>query len=304
MMGEYLCVGCGRPLLISAAQAAERRISIAEELAEPVDVSSGQIHIVCAHCRTGNIVEVNPAREQAPPARRPDPEEVELLRWAEQAVQNRIHSLQEGLKQMVTLASALLAGSAAFFVQMPTHPVVKGVSASLLMVSLGCALRGWLPKPTTIRTNDIQSIRNTQDRLEQTKRVWLTASSLFLLGAFFVLFGGLLVPPLNTEKQRQGASSNTRKRRRPRSQFWAPASGRGVGAAACPDCDAARWPRASSRGPRVQSRTAAGVGRRWALRGPCPGPECPCGEGALDYRKAYPSGLWSRVPVAADRRHW
>jgi hypothetical protein len=128
-------------------------------------------------------------------ARPPDADEQELIAWAEQAKKSSINSLQEGLKQMVTLTSALLAGSAAFYAQLPVNPFVKGVAAALLMLALASALRGWLPRFATFDLTCIEEIREARRKLEQWKTFWLTICGVCLWFGFLVLLAGLILEP-------------------------------------------------------------------------------------------------------------
>src|SRR6266545_7801565 len=82
----------------------------------------------------------------------------ELIVWAETAARNELNIVQEGLRQMVTLATAVLAGSAALLGALPVPTVFKGLGILALLVSLAASLRGAVPYETAMDTRFLESI--------------------------------------------------------------------------------------------------------------------------------------------------
>lgn len=123
--------------------------------------------------------------------RPPTVEENELLDWAEEVVQKSLTTVQDNLRQMVTLNTALLAGSAALLAQMHVARVCVGLSAVLLIISLSVALFGMFPREATVRVNSPDDIKEKRDRGIRVKMNCLKGAGFFLVTAFCVLIVGL-----------------------------------------------------------------------------------------------------------------
>ena len=124
--------------------------------------------------------------------REPTKEELELVAWAEEAVSKSLGTVQEGLRQMVTLTTALLAGSAALIDKLPLALGCKALSVLLLVLALASALWGALPQEATLDVRCPDEIKAVRDRGRRWKMNCLKFASGCLLAAFLVMLGGLL----------------------------------------------------------------------------------------------------------------
>src|SRR5262249_47428735 len=122
----------------------------------------------------------------------PNHEETELVTWAEETMRKSLDTVRDGLRQLVTLSTALLAGSAAFLGQLPVHPFCKGLTACLLMLTLGCALWGSLPRVAAVDVHYPAAIKREREEGTAAKLRCLQCASGSLLFAFVSLFVGLL----------------------------------------------------------------------------------------------------------------
>jgi hypothetical protein len=122
--------------------------------------------------------------------REPTPEEAELFAWADQAAKNDLHNMQEALKQMTTVTSALLAGAAAFYAQIHAPPAAKLLAAGFFLLALGAALLGWLPWMRQLDVSCVEEIREARGRLMGRKLFFLRVSSLLLWLALVAFAGG------------------------------------------------------------------------------------------------------------------
>lgn len=121
----------------------------------------------------------------------PSAEELELVAWAEDARKKGLETIRESLRHLVTLTTALLAGSAVLFAQ-PVVPVAfKAAGAVCLMLSLAVALYGSLPREVGIDPRCPDDVREARDRGSRDRMRALQLSSLSLFVAFLVVFLGL-----------------------------------------------------------------------------------------------------------------
>ncbi len=74
------------------------------------------------------------------------PREIELVTWAEETVRKESAVASDGLWQLVTLDTALLAGCAALIDKFGIPFALKLAGVALLLVSLAAALVGSLPR--------------------------------------------------------------------------------------------------------------------------------------------------------------
>jgi hypothetical protein len=94
---------------------------------------------------------------------------------------------------MVTLSTALLAGSAALLGQAPIGPAFKLSGAILLMLCLGASLWGSLPREARIDTNRSDVIEAEHQRGIARKSASLQASYACLFLALGALVVGILL---------------------------------------------------------------------------------------------------------------
>jgi hypothetical protein len=125
--------------------------------------------------------------------REPTAEEEELVAWAEEAVRKGLHSVNEALGRMVTLLTALLAGSAALLVQVPMPKGCKGAAVALLLIALASALWGSLPREALLAVNCPDDVRAERERGAAFKMRCLRVASVALVLAFGFAFLGLLL---------------------------------------------------------------------------------------------------------------
>ena len=130
---------------------------------------------------------------EKPEGQAPTTEEVELFAWADQAHKNGMEHLHTALDRMVTLITALLAGSAAFYVQLPASPAVKGTAALLLMLGLVAALVGWLPMLKRFDISDPEEIQKVRGQLQSYKIACLRVCCTCLWLAFATLLSGMIL---------------------------------------------------------------------------------------------------------------
>ena len=119
----------------------------------------------------------------------------ELFAWADETSRRNVSTLNDSLRQLVALSTALLAGSAALVDKMPAERGFKGLSAMLLMLCLGLSLFGSIPRTAYIDTNNSAAIEDERDRGLKFKKGFLCAAAMCLFLAFaFLLIGVFLAP--------------------------------------------------------------------------------------------------------------
>ena len=131
-------------------------------------------------------------REEIIVGRQPTAFEREQTEWAERAVAGSTAVIQEGLRHLVTLATALLAGSAALLGRTTLPGPVLTLCAVLLTGALAVSLWGSLPVEQTLDCTRPAQIAAARERLRVAKgRCLLGAAGLLMLTAV-VLVGGFL----------------------------------------------------------------------------------------------------------------
>ena len=105
----------------------------------------------------------------------------------------RIVTANEALGRMVALISALLAGSTALLTQTPLPALGNVLGVGLLLIGLGIALWGSLPREVLIDPLCPADIEEKREALAAFKRNCLRGASAALLLAFAVVLVGLLV---------------------------------------------------------------------------------------------------------------
>lgn len=133
-----------------------------------------------------------PVRDDIVYGREPTYEERELVTWAEETVRKGVATTQEALRQMVTLTTALLAGSTALLGQLPTPLYFKVMAALSLLFSLGASLWGSLPREALVDIRCPEEIKAARDRMGLFKMNCLRVASVSLVTAFVVILLGVL----------------------------------------------------------------------------------------------------------------
>lgn len=137
---------------------------------------------------------VTPA-DDGEPARLSTPEEKELYEWGMKARSNALHTLQESLRQLVTLATAFTAGSAALFTQMPLHFAAKATVGLSLLAALVSALVGWMPSWKVIDPSYPERVKAVRESLLRRKTLAFFWSVGLLILALLVLMAAALFWP-------------------------------------------------------------------------------------------------------------
>jgi hypothetical protein len=120
----------------------------------------------------------------------PTPFEQEQIEWAERAIAGSTRAIQESLRHLVTLTTALLAGSAALLGRTSLPGLVLAGCAVLLTLSLSAALVGSWPVERTFDATSAVAIAEVRERLRVHKARYLKLSGAFLLATACVLIGG------------------------------------------------------------------------------------------------------------------
>jgi hypothetical protein len=116
--------------------------------------------------------------------------ETELFEWAEETHRNSLGVLTDSLKQLVTISSAVLGGSAALYNLIPMSNSCKVIFFILLLGVLGISLWGGFPLTASVLfTEDIEAAR--ERGITRRSRCLRIASAL-LFTAFAFLAGNLL----------------------------------------------------------------------------------------------------------------
>src|SRR5262249_35474845 len=121
----------------------------------------------------------------------PSPAERELAEWVEDSQRRRITTANDGLRQLVTLTTALLGGSAALLGQAPLSLWSKAIGMGLLIFALIAALFGSLPRQECIN-RVIEEARELREKIVQRKLWWLYCSAALLVLAFITFLLGLI----------------------------------------------------------------------------------------------------------------
>jgi hypothetical protein len=114
----------------------------------------------------------------------PTAEQLELVAWAREAAGKSMGVAHDGLRHLVTLTTALLAGSAALLGQGQLESPCKGIAVVLLLFSLAVSLFGSLPVMAEFDINCPEEIAAAQKRGLAIKTDCLKIASFLLLLAF------------------------------------------------------------------------------------------------------------------------
>jgi hypothetical protein len=123
----------------------------------------------------------------------PTSEEVELVTWAEEMVRKSLVSIHEGLRQMITLATALLAGSTAVLGGLPIPTLFKAAGALALLLCLAFSLWGTYPREATVDIRCPEEIKEARENGLKVKAWCLWLASISLVVAFAALLLGLFL---------------------------------------------------------------------------------------------------------------
>jgi hypothetical protein len=117
-------------------------------------------------------------------SRDPSPELLKELEWAREVRQKGLTLAGESLKQLVTLNSALLAGTAGFFNQLPMPIWFKAGTLIFLFLSLAVALYAGRPRFASVR-----NLFDPGELYQQLEKASEERLSLFDLSAFLLVMG-------------------------------------------------------------------------------------------------------------------
>ncbi len=120
-------------------------------------------------------------------ARPPTAEEQELFEWADQVVRDEVRNLQEALKQVVTLATAMVAASAVILGPVQAEWWAKAGVGMLFLAALLVALYGWMPYERAFDKNVVEEVQSERDRLRRLKSLCLRFSVLVIAAAMVVM---------------------------------------------------------------------------------------------------------------------
>jgi hypothetical protein len=123
----------------------------------------------------------------------PTAEEIEHVEWAEATIRNAPGILRDSLRQLITLDTALLAGSAAFLDKMPMPKSLKALAAICLLLSLFGALWGSLPREAQVCPNAPAAIKRVRAVNLAGRLWWLKWASFFLFIGLGLFMAGLLL---------------------------------------------------------------------------------------------------------------
>lgn len=123
----------------------------------------------------------------------PTGDDLDQTQWAQEAIRTGGAALQDSLRQLVTLTTALLAGSAAFFGQLSAPRPFKVFGVSLLLAALATAFVGTLPREVSVCPYLPDEIRAVRSKATARRLRLLKASGCCLIGAFLALLLGLWI---------------------------------------------------------------------------------------------------------------
>jgi hypothetical protein len=126
----------------------------------------------------------------------PTLDDMEAVEWAREVGRKELQLLQDGLRQLVTLTTALLGGSAALLGQAALPRWCKTLGAVCLLLALASSLVGSLPYRTRFDPRNPDGVRAARLRGVRYKTwlLWTSATALFLALVWFVI-GAVLADP-------------------------------------------------------------------------------------------------------------
>lgn len=114
-------------------------------------------------------------------------EENELVNWAQESVRKGPALVADALRQLVTLATAVLAGSTALLAQIPAPAWSKVLADFCLLGCLAACLWGLRPREALVNVHDVEEVRRVRDRGLRLRSWSLTAASWLLLAGLAAL---------------------------------------------------------------------------------------------------------------------
>jgi hypothetical protein len=131
-------------------------------------------------------------------AKEATPETRELYDLGKKMIENSLESVQEILKQLLTLATALLGGSVAFMNEQLMPLGFKAFVVLAFLASVGIAFWGMMPYPAeNFSPNLVQSVPVVRSKALKWKLSRLKVGGLFLFLGFVVACAGLVVRALS-----------------------------------------------------------------------------------------------------------
>lgn len=121
------------------------------------------------------------------------PENRELFLLGRKMIEGSIEAVQDMLKQLLTLATALLGGSIAFTSDQLMPFPFKAVIVASFLLTVGISIWGMMPYGADLCPNLPQTVREARDKSLDWKMKRLQWAGFFLVAGFFVAFVGLLV---------------------------------------------------------------------------------------------------------------
>jgi hypothetical protein len=122
----------------------------------------------------------------------PTSEQTELFEWIEKGHERALANVRDALQRLVTLTTALLAGSAALIAHVSLPWWSKTAGPLLLLLSLAAALLGSLPRWESVPRGYVDRARELREQILSRKADFLLTASILLLLAFLVMIVGLL----------------------------------------------------------------------------------------------------------------
>ncbi len=124
--------------------------------------------------------------------RPPSPEEVFYLQWGREALKNNINLLNDVLRQLVTLDTALLAALIGFLHEIQIPEWSKAIVLSSVSISLLLAFIGVLPYRAEVDLRKPEHIRVHKEKALSYKRRFLTVAAIFFFLTFAFSILGLI----------------------------------------------------------------------------------------------------------------
>jgi hypothetical protein len=126
------------------------------------------------------------------------PENAELFKLGKRMIEGSIETVQDTLRQLLTLSTALLGGSIAFMNEQLTPLGFKAVCVLFFMATVGISFYGTMPYSAGLVPNIPESVRETRDRALESKTAKLRLAGGSLLLGFAVAVLGIVWRSLPT----------------------------------------------------------------------------------------------------------
>lgn len=121
----------------------------------------------------------------------PDPQDVLFLDWGWETYKQTIPRLDAGLQRVITLATALLGGTAFIVSDAQLAPCFRGTSMVLFMAALTAALAGTQLHRESTNLNDPVAIEKFKVKVIDWRDWWLTRSYAALWTGLWVAMLGI-----------------------------------------------------------------------------------------------------------------